>query len=120
MSTVLLVEDSRTDAETLSAHLRQRGYTVIISINTDEARKQMQVQTPDLVILDVILPGKSGFEFCRELKNDPATKAIPVIISSTKGSDADKLWGTMLGADAYIPKPVDAADLIQKVQQLVR
>lgn len=120
MSTVLLVEDSRTDAETLSAHLRQRGHTVVLATDTEEARRKMQSQVPDLVILDVILPGKSGFEFCRELKNDPATKHIPVIISSTKGTDADKLWGTMLGADAYIPKPVDPAELLQKMQQLAR
>ena len=79
---------------------------------------ELQLQKPDLVILDVILPGQSGFELCRELKANANTQKIPVVICSTKGSKADKLWGSMLGADAYIPKPVDQKQLMQTIQQL--
>ncbi|NEP50471.1 MAG: response regulator, partial [Moorea sp. SIO3C2] len=70
-------------------------------------------------ILDVILPGQSGFELCRELKTNANTQTIPVVICSTKGTDADKLWGSMLGADAYLPKPVNQQELIQTIQQLL-
>jgi DNA-binding response OmpR family regulator len=118
MITVLLVEDSLTETEVLSAYLKQAGVTVVSVTSGEEAQIKLQSQKPDLVILDVILPGQSGFELCRELKTNANTQGIPVVICSTKGTDADKLWGSMLGADAYIPKPVDQKKLMQTIQQL--
>jgi two-component system, chemotaxis family, response regulator PixH len=118
MTTVLLVEDSLTETEMITRHLRQAGLNVISVTSGEEARVQLQSQKPDLVILDVILPGQSGFELCREIKTNSHTQAIPVVICSTKGTEADKLWGSMLGADAYIPKPVDQKALMQTIQQL--
>lgn len=118
MTTVLLVEDSLTETEVITRHLRQAGLNVISVTSGEEARVQLQSQKPDLVILDVILPGQSGFELCREIKTNTSTQAIPVVICSTKGTEADKLWGSMLGADAYIPKPVDQKALMQTIQQL--
>ncbi len=118
MITVLLVEDSLTETEVLSAYLKQAGVTVVSVTSGEEAQIKLQSQKPDLVILDVILPGQSGFELCRELKSNANTQGIPVVICSTKGTDADKLWGSMLGADAYIPKPVDQKKLMQTIQQL--
>jgi DNA-binding response OmpR family regulator len=118
MTTVLLVEDSLTETEVITRHLRQAGLTVISVTSGEEARVQLQSQKPDLVILDVILPGQSGFELCREIKTNSHTQAIPVVICSTKGTEADKLWGSMLGADAYIPKPIDQKALMQTIQQL--
>ncbi len=118
MTTVLLVEDSLTETEVLTRYLRQAGLTVVSATCGEEARLKLQSQRPDLVILDVILPGQSGFELCRELKTNANTQAIPVVICSTKGTEADKLWGSMLGADAYIPKPVDQKELMQTIQQL--
>lgn len=73
-----------------------------------------------MIFLDVILPGKSGYEICRELKNNPSTSKIPVIFCSTKNSDVDKMWGTMLGADAYISKPIDQAELEGALKQLIK
>jgi DNA-binding response OmpR family regulator len=119
MTTVLLVEDSLTHTEMLTHYLRQAGLTVVSVTSGEEAQKKLQLQKPDLVILDVILPGQSGFELCRELKTNSSTQRIPVVICSTKGTDADKLWGSMLGADAYIAKPVDQKQLIQTIQQLM-
>jgi DNA-binding response OmpR family regulator len=118
MTTVLLVEDSLTETQLLTHYLRQAGLTVISVTSGEEAHIKLQSQKPDLVILDVILPGQSGFELCRELKTNSSTQQIPVVICSTKGTEADRLWGSMLGADAYISKPVDQRKLMQTIQQL--
>jgi Response regulators consisting of a CheY-like receiver domain and a winged-helix DNA-binding domain len=118
MTTILLVEDSLTQTEVLTRYLQQAGLTVVSVTSGEEAQLKLQSQKPDLVILDVILPGQSGFELCRELKTNANTQRIPVVICSTKGSEADKLWGSMLGADAYIPKPVNQQQLMQTIQQL--
>lgn len=118
MTTVLLVEDSLTETEVLTRYLRQAGLNVVSVKSSEEAHLKLQSQTPDLVILDVILPGQSGFELCRELKTNINTKRIPIVICSTKDTDADKLWGSMLGANAYLPKPVNQQQLMQIIQQL--
>ncbi|GAB1539284.1 response regulator [Scytonema sp. NUACC21] len=118
MTTILLVEDSLTETQVLTGYLKQVGMTVVCARSSEEAQIKLQSQTPDLVILDVILPGQSGFELCRELKTNSHTQHIPVVMCSTKGTEADKLWGSMLGADAYIPKPVDRQHLLQTIQRL--
>ncbi|MBD3884486.1 response regulator [Phormidium tenue FACHB-886] len=118
MTTVLLVEDSLTETELLTRYLKQAGLAVVSATNCQDAQTKLQSQRPDLVLLDVILPGQSGFELCRELKTDASTKQIPVVICSTKGTAADRLWGSMLGADAYLAKPVDQKELVNLVLQL--
>ena len=118
MTTVLLVEDSLTETQLMTHYLRQAGVTVISVTNCQDARLKLQMQQPDLVVLDVILPGQSGFELCRELKTDTKMKRIPVMICSTKGTDADKLWGSLLGADAYLSKPVDQKEFTNTVLRL--
>jgi len=117
MTTVLLVEDSVTETQLLTRYLRQAGFNVVSVTSGEEAHIKLQAQKPDLVILDVILPGQSGFELCREIKTNIDTKKIPVVICSTKGTDADKLWGSMLGADAYISKPVDQQELMKTINK---
>lgn len=119
MITVLLVEDSLTENEMVSGYLREAGLKVVSVTSSEDAQIKLQSQKPDVVIVDVILPGQSGFELCRELKTNSNTKTIPVVICSTKGTDADKLWGSMLGADAYLPKPINQQELIQTIQQLL-
>lgn len=111
MPTVLLVEDSLTETEMLTLCLRQAGLSVISVTSCEDAEIKLQAQKPDLIILDVILPGQSGFELCRKLKSNSETRHIPVLICSTKGTEADKLWGMMLGADAYLAKPIDQNEL---------
>ncbi|MBF2001887.1 MAG: response regulator [Synechococcales cyanobacterium C42_A2020_086] len=120
MSTVLLVEDSLTEAELLSTYLRQAGLTVVNVKSGEEAQEKLHLHKPDLIVLDVILPGQSGFELCRELKANSATGSIPVVMCSTKNTEADKMWGSMLGADAYLPKPVNHQELLQTVRQLLK
>lgn len=119
MSTVLVVEDSLTDTEVLTSYLRKFGLTVVSVNSGEEAQIKMRLEKPDLVILDVILPGQSGFEFCHYLKTNEDTKKIPVIICSSKGTKVDMLWGSMLGANAYLTKPVDRQKLMQTLEQLI-
>jgi two-component system, chemotaxis family, response regulator PixH len=120
MGTVLLVEDGVTEMQLLTTYLKQAGLTVMSAQSSEEAQVKLDSQKPDLIVLDVILPGKSGFELCRELKADPSTSSIPVIICSTKDTDADKMWGDMLGANAYVPKPVDPTVFLQTIQKLIK
>jgi len=119
VSTVLVVEDSLTDTEVLTRYLRQVGLTVVSVQSGEEAQVRLQLQKPDLVILDVMLPGQSGFELCHNLKTNDDTKQIPVVICSSKGTEVDKIWGSMLGADAYLTKPVDLQKLMPIVQQFI-
>jgi two-component system, chemotaxis family, response regulator PixH len=120
MNTVLVVEDGLTDMEILSRYLQQAGYSVISAKSSEEAQEKLDSTKPDLIFLDVILPGKSGFEMCRELKTNPNTSKIPVVFCSTKDSDVDKMWGTMLGADAYISKPINQDELAVTLKQLTK
>ncbi|AFY31707.1 response regulator transcription factor [Calothrix sp. PCC 7507] len=119
MSTVLVVEDGLTDMEIISRYLKQAGYSVISATSSEEAQDRIDKNKPDVIFLDVILPGKSGFEICRELKNNPSTSQIPVIFCSTKNSDVDKIWGNMLGADAYLSKPINREELVVTLSRLI-
>jgi two-component system, chemotaxis family, response regulator PixH len=119
MSQVLIVEDSKTEMEKLKRCLEGSGYTVLGVTSGEEAEIRLKQQKPGLILLDVILPGESGFELCRKLKGDPATKSIPIVIYSTKDKEMDRTWGSMSGADAYLSKSVDEQTLIQTVSQLM-
>jgi len=119
MNTVLVVEDGLTDMEIISRYLQQAGYSVISATSSEEAQDKIDKNKPDLIFLDVILPGKSGFEICRELKNNPNTSKIPVVFCSTKNSDVDKIWGNMLGADGYLSKPIVRDELLIILKQFI-
>ncbi|TVQ09001.1 MAG: response regulator [Leptolyngbya sp. DLM2.Bin27] len=120
MRKVLIVEDSLTDKEILTLCLRDRGITVLTAISAAEAFQQVEAHQFDLIILDVVLPDRSGFEICRELKENLTTKQVPVIMCSTKGTEMDRFWGLKQGADAYLAKPIDQDELMQAVNQLVK
>ena len=120
MRTVLIVEDSLLQTQVLTRYLQQAGLGVVSVTSGEEVQDKLTKHKLDLIILEVILPGQSGFELCRELKTDPQTCRIPVVICSTKNTEVDKMWGNMLGADAYLPKPVDRLELIQLIQQLMK
>ena len=119
MSTVLLVEDSATQAEQVTRCLEKQGFMVFGARSGEEAQLRLKQKKPDLIVLDVILPGQSGFELCRKLKADPLTQGIPIVICSTKNTEIDKTWGEMSGADAYLTKPVDESQLLQIVNQFI-
>lgn len=119
MTTVLLIEDSVTESEILTRYLLQAGHIVISAKSSEEAQDRLTLQKPDLIVLDVILPGQSGFELCRELKANQDTKTIPIVMCSTKNTDVDRMWGNMLGADAYLPKPINEQEFLQTIRHMV-
>ncbi len=120
MGSVLVVEDSATERKILSSYLQELGVTVATAETGEEALEKIHASRPDLIVLDVVLPGKSGFEVCRELKSNEETSKIPIIICSTKGSEMDKFWGMKQGADAYIAKPVNKEEFQDAVKKLLR
>lgn len=119
MTKVLLVEDSSVETQKITNCLTKQGFSVYGVGSCEEAQLRLKQQQPDIIVLDVILPGQSGFEFCRQLKADSSTKRIPVVICSSKNTTVDKEWGNMSGADAYVTKPIDETTLIQAVNKLV-
>jgi len=120
MSTALVVEDSLTDMQILIQCLQQSGINVLIAQSGEEAIVTATNQKPDVVVLDVVLPGCSGFEVCRILKGEANTSSIPVVICSTKGGEMDKFWGMKQGADAYLSKPIDQEEFVRTVKQLIK
>ena len=120
VNTVLLVEDSLTESRAITDYLQQSGLKVVSVGSVEEAQEKLSRQKPDLIVLGVIVPGQSGFELCHELKSDPETNWIPVVMCSTKSAATDKLWGRMMGADAYLAKPISRQQLIQTIQRLIQ
>ncbi|MBF2046899.1 response regulator [Leptolyngbya sp. NK1-12] len=120
MGTALVVEDSTTDMHILMSCLQQSGITVSMAQSGEEAMDAVAKQKPDVIILDIVLPGCSGFEVCRELKANEATSDIPIVMCSTKGGDMDKYWGMKQGADAYLAKPIDQEEFVRTVKQLIK
>jgi two-component system, chemotaxis family, response regulator PixH len=120
MKKALIVEDSQTDLQIISSCLGKNGFDVVKATNHNEAVSQVEQQLFNVIVLDVVLPDRSGFELCRQLKQEEATKNIPVVICSTKNSDLDKFWGMKQGADAYVTKPIDPDELTRTLQQIVK
>ena len=120
MSTALVVEDCLTDRKTLTIYLTKFGFNVLTAENGEEARAKLSDSKPDIIILDVILPDRSGFELCREFKSDPEMNGIPIIFFSNKGTELDKFWGLKQGAAAYIVKPLIPEEFGGVIQQLIK
>ncbi|HZT75838.1 MAG TPA: response regulator [Vicinamibacterales bacterium] len=112
---VLVVDDSPTDLQMLSAALKTGGYDVVTAADGEEAIAKATATHPPLVVLDIVLPKKNGFQVCRQLKTTADTKDIKVILVSSKNQDSDKFWGMKQGADDYIAKPYQDADLLAAV-----
>jgi DNA-binding response OmpR family regulator len=119
MSTALVVEDSLTDMQILTHCLQQGGFNVLTANSGEEALTKISSNKPDIIILDVVLPGCSGFEVCREIKDAAATSKIPIVICSTKAGEMDKFWGMKQGANAYLTKPIDQAEFVRTVKGLI-
>ena len=120
MSTVLVVEDSLSQREMITDLLRKIGLQVSTAGDGLEALESIQSQTPDVIVLDIVMPRMNGYELCRKLKADPATQHVPVVLCSSKGEEFDRYWGMKQGADAYIAKPFQPAELVGTVKQLLR
>lgn len=119
MGTALVVEDSTTDLQILKSCLQQAGIRVLIAQSGEEAMAAISQHQPDVIVLDVVLPGCSGFKVCRELKTNAKTSNIPIVICSTKGGEMDKFWGMKQGADAYLAKPIDQEEFVRTIKRLI-
>ncbi|MEM8543334.1 MAG: response regulator [Cyanobacteria bacterium P01_H01_bin.119] len=119
MLKALVIEDSLTDREILTQYLQQSNVSVVGVSSGEEALPFLQAREFDIIFLDVVLPGQSGFELCRDLKVNQKTRNLPVVICSTKDTKADQLWGSMLGADAYLCKPVNKQQLQEAIQKIL-
>ena len=117
---ILVVEDEPSIAELLSVNLTHAGYTVSRALQADEALLVLRNATPDLIILDWMMPGKSGVQFARELRSNPSTQAIPILMLTAKGEEADKVLGLDAGADDYVTKPFSPKELVARVKALLR
>jgi twitching motility two-component system response regulator PilH len=115
---ILVVDDSPTDRQYLTDLLSKHGYKVSSAASAEEALVKVKHARPDLVLMDVVMPGQNGFQATRTLTTEEATKNIPVIICSTKGQETDKVWGLRQGAKDYIVKPVKQADLLARIAAL--
>ncbi len=116
---ILIVDDSPTELNLMSTPLQNSGYRVITAINGEEALEKAEQEQPDLIVLDVVMPKKNGFQVCRQLKNSPETKAIKVLMLTSKDQSSDRFWGLKQGADEYMTKPFAEKELLANVAKLL-
>jgi two-component system phosphate regulon response regulator PhoB len=117
---ILIVEDEPSIAELISINLSHAGFTVARAFQADEAALMMRNISPDLLVLDWMLPGKSGVQFAKELRANPASQALPILMLTAKGEEADKVLGLDAGADDYVTKPFSPKELLARVKALLR
>jgi len=110
--TILLVDDSPTQVKAMQTALRGNGYQLITANDGEEALALVLQQKPDMVLLDVVLPKKNGFQVCRQLKTASETKHTKVIMVTSKSHDSDRFWGLKQGADEFLTKPVNPEELL--------
>lgn len=115
---VLVVDDSKTERLYLGEILRRNGFIVDTAKDVGEARKSLSETRPDLIIMDVVMPGGSGFGLTRRLSRDPQFSKIPIVICSSKDLETDRIWGLRQGAKAYLVKPVKEAELLFQISLL--
>lgn len=119
MNTALVVEDCLVERTAIALILNRAGFKVLAVTSGEEAQETIAHYHPDVIILDVVLPGRSGFELCRYFKANPKMNQIPIIFCSSKATELDKFWGLKQGAAAYLTKPLVSKELIKTVEQLV-
>src|SRR5712664_4121529 len=118
ISNILSVDDSATDRQCLLEVLSKQGYQCVTAQNGHEGIAKSKSEMPDLVLMDIIMPGTDGFKATRSITRDEATKHIPVIVCTSKKLETDRVWGMRQGARDYIVKPVDAKELLAKIAAL--
>ncbi|MGV6826162.1 MAG: response regulator [bacterium] len=117
MAKVMIVDDSPTEVHILRGVLEGDGHSVVVASDGEEGVAMAKAELPDLILMDVVMPGLNGFQATRKISRDAATKDIPVIIVTTKDQDTDREWGMRQGAKDYLVKPIDKKELSAKVKQ---
>ncbi len=119
MTHILIVDDSPTEVHVFKTILERNQYQVSVATNGEEGIAKAIELKPDCILMDVVMPGKNGFQATRDLSRNPATATIPVIIIATKDQETDKIWGMRQGASDYIVKPANEADLLARINKLL-
>lgn len=119
MARILIIDDSPTDTRVFTTTLEKHGHEVLSAGSAEDGVELCKKEHPDLVLMDVILPGMNGFQATRALSRDESTSDIPIIIVSTKNMETDRVWGMRQGAKAYLTKPVNESQLIKTVKELL-
>jgi twitching motility two-component system response regulator PilH len=118
IQTVLIVDDSKTELMFMTNLLQKNGMSVRTAEGADEAMKRLSEQKPDLILMDVVMPGQNGFQLTRSINRTPEYSDIPIIMCTSKNLETDRVWGMRQGARDYITKPVDEAELLVKIKAL--
>ncbi len=116
MPLVLIVDDSPTEQHVISAALEKYGFETVVASDGAAAIAIAELRHPDLILMDIVMPGMNGFQATRQLSKNPATATIPVVMITTKDQETDKVWGLRQGAVEYLMKPIDDATLVAAVQ----
>ena len=119
MASILIVDDSPTEIHILSTILQKLGHQVTTAGDGEEGIQKAREEKPQLILMDVVMPGMNGFQATRQLSKDPDTAQIPIIIVTTKDQETDRVWGLRQGAKDYVTKPVSEAELLEKVNALL-
>ena len=120
MAKILIVDDSPTELHVLTGHLQAAGYEAITAGNAEEGLAVAKAELPDLILMDVVMPGLNGFQATRQLSRNPDTAEIPIIMVTTKGQETDRAWGLRQGAREYVVKPVAPDDLLNKIRMVLQ
>lgn len=115
---ILVVDDSPTERLAMTELLMKHGYTVVVAESGEQAITMSKQELPDLILMDVVMPGMNGYQATRTITREEATRHIPVIMCTSKGLETDKIWGMRQGAHDYLVKPVDHAELLAKINTL--
>ncbi len=115
---ILIVDDSLTERQYLSEVLSECGYQCLLAINGEDGIAKARSEQPDLILMDVVMPGTNGFQATRTLARDPQTQAIPIMLCTSKNQTADKVWGLRQGALAYLTKPINPQQLFERISEL--
>jgi twitching motility two-component system response regulator PilH len=116
---VLVVEDNQTEQQLLVKTLEANQFQVSTADDGEQALSAIAADPPDLVLLDIVLPKKDGFQVCREVKKADATRHVKIVMVSSKNQDSDRYWGLRQGADAYLGKPFGEQELLSLVRKLI-
>jgi twitching motility two-component system response regulator PilH len=115
--TILVVDDSPSEMQYILKTLSGKGYEFYTATDGEQAIEQASQHVPDLIVLDIVLPKKNGFQVCRQIKNSDPPVKTKIIMVSSKNQESDKFWGKKQGADAYLTKPLSPAELVATVEQ---
>ena len=117
MSKIMVVDDSYAELQLIESYLKAAQHTVVSFSNTDQLEDKVAAEQPDLIVMDVVMPGRNGFQACRDLKNDTRFKGIPIVLCTSKGNESDKFWGQQQGANGHVVKPFKSEELLQAVKR---